>query len=448
VAFVLACNEPMGSVRNSVPLTRRATMSNVTSPRKAARTACFQPDEYRDLALFANRTDQLEELTDVLRGFLEPGAPGQGRILVRGHRGVGKSMLTRRAIDSVRATHGPLTVIVDGARAGHGPEAFLRQLAKDLAQETLENVTKPVLGQAAELLLRFAGATDISVKQVQEWTQSVKLGLTIQHKFVDLIGFEFGLARAAGKSRKLEESFQRKVDAELLRELIQALVHDCHEEEQRVVLLVDNLDQVGYAEIEEDVRRVTDLARYLFGLEGCLLIASMRSEFVSADVRKLSSLPIEVNALDSRELMEIFDQRVARRGPEARTVLEEAGLVTIARILSTWTGNAWAFLSWLGYLDFQRIDFDPEDQDALRKSLRRFAAQNHTGVRAEELDELVKPYRMHQSGGGFLTRAELSAHGVSDELIERATRYGVLVPDWLLSPDRYQLAPTLCFLLG
>lgn len=96
-------------------------MRIVSPPRKAARTACFQPDEYRDLALFANRSDQLEELTGALHGFLEPGAPGQGRILVRGHRGVGKSMLTRRAIDNVRATHGPLTVIVDGARAGHGP---------------------------------------------------------------------------------------------------------------------------------------------------------------------------------------------------------------------------------------------------------------------------------------------------------------------------------------
>jgi AAA ATPase domain len=419
----------------------------VTSPRKAARTACFQPDEYKNLALFANRSDQLEELTGTLHAYLESGAPGKGCILVRGHRGVGKSMLTRRAIESVRATHGPLTVVVDGARAGHGPEAFLRQLAKDLAQETLENVTKPVLGQAAELLLRFAGATDVSVKQAQEWTQTVKLGLTIQHKFGDLIGFEFGLARAAGKSRKLEETYQRKVDAELLRELIQALVYDCHEEKQRVVLLLDNLDQVGYAEIEEDVRRVTDLARYLFGLEGCLLVASMRNEFVSADLLKLSSQPIEVSALDSRALMEIFDQRVARRGPGARTNLEEAGLVTIARTLSTWTGNAWAFLSWLAYLDFQSINFDPEDQAALRAMLRRFAAQTYTGVRAEELDELVKPYRMHQTRP-FLTGAELSADGIPNELIERAKRYGVLVPDWLLSPDRYQLAPTLCFLLG
>ena len=47
----------------------------------------------------------------------------------------------------------------------------------------------------------------------------------------------------------------------------QTLVLDCYQTEQTVVLFLDNLDQVGYAEIGEDVRRVTDLARYLLGID-------------------------------------------------------------------------------------------------------------------------------------------------------------------------------------
>lgn len=82
------------------------------------RTACFKPDEYEDLHLFANRSALREELSRMLASFLEPGAPGQARVLVRGQRGVGKSMLSRAAIADVVRELGPLSVVVDGARTG------------------------------------------------------------------------------------------------------------------------------------------------------------------------------------------------------------------------------------------------------------------------------------------------------------------------------------------
>lgn len=410
------------------------------------RTACFQPDNYRDLDLFADREELLAELIATLNSHIEPGAPRQGRILVRGQRGIGKSMLTRKAIAEVRASYGPLTVTVDGQRTGHGPEAFLRQLAKDLSAETLENATDPVLQQSAEILHRFATVTQVTVRQVHEWARSLKLGVSMGSRFLDRFGFEFAWQRATGATRKLEETHSRDIDADLLRDLIQSLVLDCHHSDQAVILLLDNLDQVGYAEIEEDVRRVTDLARYLLGFEGCVVVANLRSEFVSADLRKLHSLPLEVQGFTSEQLMQLFDKRVDKRGPGAREKLEKGGLVEIARRLSGWTDNAWAFLTWLAFLDYQRIDFGADDTAALRGLLTRFAEQNHVGVRMDEMEELGSAYAVH--GRGFLTQGELSAHGVSDELIERATRYGVLVPDWLLSPDRYLLSPTLCFLIS
>lgn len=417
----------------------------MTPSATPTRTACFQPDNDRALELFAGRREILADLVVRLSSFLEPGAPSEARILVRGQRGIGKSMLSRKAIDEIRATHGPLTVTVDGARTGHGPEAFLRQLAKDLGTETLENATEPALQQSAELLLRFSSTTEVTVKQVREWTQSLKVGIDLKHRFLDKIGFEFALQRAAGATRKLEETHRRAVDTDLLRDLIQTLVLDCYQAEQTVVLFLDNLDQVGYAEIGEDVRRVTDLARYLLGMEGCVVIANLRSEFVSADLRKLYSLPVEVEGFTPAQLMELFEQRVQVRGEGTREKLEAAGMVAIAQRLAEWTDNAWGFLTWLAFLDYQRIDFDPGDGDRLRAALKRYADQSYVGVRMDETEKLARPYAMHESSG-FLTKEELSAHGIADELLERATRYGVLVPDWLLSPDRYQLSPTLRFL--
>jgi hypothetical protein len=322
----------------------------------------------------------------------------------------------------------------------------LRQLAKDLAKETLDNTTSEELKRSAEFLLRLASMTKVTVKQVHEWSKTLKLAMNVGHRFFDKIGFEFGLARATGAARQLEETHERTVDVDLLRDLIQSLVIDCYSKEQSVILLLDNLDQVGYAEIQEDVRIVMDLARYLLGFERCLVVANLRSEFISADLRKLHSLSIDVAGLAPNELMEIFDQRVKMRGEGTREKLEKAGLVSIARQLAEWTDNAWGFLKWLAYLDYQRIDFTAGEAAKLRKMLDRFAIQNHSGVRLEEMKKLAEPYATRSSSQVFLTEAELSAAGISAELIERARRYGVLVPDWLLSADRYLFSPTLHFL--
>lgn len=411
------------------------------------RTACFQPDNYQDLSLFANRSILLSDLTEMLGSFIEPGAPREGRILIRGRRGVGKSMLSRKAIDELRHKYGPLIVTVDGQHTGHGPESFLRELAKDLAKETLENALDDELVKSAELLLRLGSATEVTVKQVQQWQKTLKIGLNLNHRFTDLVGLEFGMQRVSGKTRKLEQTYNRRIDVDLLRELIQALVHDCHRTEQPVVLLLDNLDQVGYAEREEDVRRVMDLARHLLSLKGCLVVANLRSEFVSADLRKSSSLSREIGGFAPDELMELFDKRVQVRGDEIRDKLQHTGFVAIARELSSWTDNGWGFLRWLMFLDYERIDFTAEDTEKLRDALCRFAEQNYAGVRIGEMERLARPYADYAQG--FLTKHELTSSSdgsIDEELIERAVRYGVLVPDWLLEPDRYSLSPTLCFL--
>jgi hypothetical protein len=83
--------------------------------------------------------------------------------------------------------------------------------------------------------------------------------------------------------------------------------------------------------------------------------------------------------------------------------------------------------------------------DKLREMLMGFAVQVHIGVRRDELQEQVAPYATSHS---LVSRtvAELSTRGISDELIHRSRRYGVLVPDLMLKPTRYRLAPTLDFL--
>jgi hypothetical protein len=414
-------------------------------PRRPSRSACFQPDNYRNPELFADRETLTEHLTETLRCFLEPGAPGEARILVRGQRGIGKSMVSRRAIDRVVAELGPLFVEVDAARTGHGPEPFLRQLARALAQETLRNSTDPTLCARAELILELASQSKVQHKTARTLTKSAALNLKLDDKLTDFLGVELSVGLGASRAVTVEESAEHQIDVPFLQGIIQAFLVDALALGQMTILFIDNLDQVGYAEIEEDVRRVTDLARYLLSMDGCVVVANLRTEFVSADLRKLQSYAVELLGMSPAELMQVYEARVKARGGDARAKLEEAGMPQLAVILSEWTDNAWGFLCWLAYLDLQPLP-DEQSPAALLALMRRYAETQYTGVTWEELTWLSGVYKSAPTKL-WRTEDELRRGGLSEELIKRACKYGALVPDWLLSPDRYMLAPGLMFLI-
>src|SRR5271165_4084905 len=103
------------------------------------RSACFRPDEYRSLLLFADRSEEREELESVLDSYLEPDAPGSAHLLVRGSRGVGKSILARKIVADAKEKWALLVAEADCATIGVGPEAVLRALARTLADEAVKN---------------------------------------------------------------------------------------------------------------------------------------------------------------------------------------------------------------------------------------------------------------------------------------------------------------------
>ncbi len=376
--------------------------------------------------------------------MLEPGAPGQARILVRGHRGVGKSILTRKAIDTVIASIAALQVIVDGAQTGHGPDPLLRRIAGALGREATANATDPDVQKGAELLQRFAALTQVSVKEVRQWSKSLQLGATIKSKLVESVQVDFGITGAASKVRTVEDTYERAVDADFLKDKVQDFLSDCRAAGEHVVLFVDNLDQVGYAELGEDVRRVTDLAKIILGFQDCVVVANLRTEFVSADLRKLYSNHVEVPGLAPEELVRIAETRMKSVSQERQLALKEGGFLALAEKLASWTTNAWGYLCWLADLDYERIDFSADDDARLRKALLGIADKHFAGLRRDEIERVAGAFRA--APAAFLTGAELDTHGLTQELRERALRYGALVPDWLLSPDRFMLSPSLHFL--
>ncbi|MFO0590688.1 MAG: ATP-binding protein [Polyangiaceae bacterium] len=407
-------------------------------------SACFQPAQYKDLRLFADRTEELADLVGQLDSFLAPDAPDGAHILVRGQRGVGKSMLVRKAVDVVKDKWGMLVAEADCQVIAPGPESVLRTLARALADEAILTATNAQLRAAANLLSRIANATSVKVREIRTWTEQLKLGVATTFKFVDKMQFEFGQTRLTGKSKEMEETFERKVDAAFLQETISSFLTDCARVGQKVLVFVDNLDQAGYPEHKEDVERVTDIVRFLAGLADTVVLMTLRTEFVSRDLQKLCPRNFEVPPMPPEGLREVAEARMRLAGASQKTALERVGLARIAECLSGWTGNAWGFLLWLDYFDYQRkVDIINADAARLREALMPFVRQQFTGVR-DDLDMLGKAY--DGSPQALRTPIELSERGVSAGLIERAQAYAALIPDWLVDMHGYYLPPHLHFL--
>lgn len=412
--------------------------------RVPTRSACFQPDNYESIALFADRGAMREDLTGTLRSYFYPGSPGEGRVLVRGHRGIGKSILTRVAIEELLSELGPLFVTADAGRCEQGPRMLLVEMARALSRSILENCAEPDLQSSAELLRRVSGSTRVKVKEARTWSRNLKVGMKVGAKFLDTYATEFGLERLDGRTRSLEEEYEQAVDVDLLVRLIQDLVTDCATQDRKVLIFLDNLDQAAPSELKDDVERVLGMLRLLLTLRKCVVVVNLRSEFVCHDLQKYYSRPFEVGGVHPEGLVEIAEARMATLG-DKRQAMADAGFDSLLRTLSFVTDNPWAYLTWLSDFDYSVIDFDPSDLDAVKNALLSLIGLHFYGLEAEDLRLVAQAFSGCRNS--FLSGREMDERGVGASLISRALRPGALIPDWLLDPQRYMLSPRLHFLV-
>ncbi|HSO00383.1 MAG TPA: ATP-binding protein [Candidatus Nanopelagicales bacterium] len=412
------------------------------------RSACFRPEAYESLELYADREADLHDLTETIDGFVQgPGA--EGRILIRGARGVGKSTLTRRALRTVCERWQYLLFgEADCARLGTGPEPVLRQIARSLTSAVEARDSDRELKQAAQILGRLAACTKVKAKEVRTWQQNLKIGVSATSKLLDTIAFEFGLVRAAGNSREVEEGYERTVDATFLRELIGGFLSDCRRADHVALLFIDNLDQAAYAERQDEVQQIVDLARLLLSLRHAVVVMTLRHEFVSRDLPKYDSLTVDVPGMDAAGLRDVAEQRIAEAAPRKQQALKDAGFDALIDYLCGWTDNPWGFLKSLAALDFARADLRGATAVQLRQVLLDEARKVFPRLQTEELARIGAAFGGEPSG--IRSRAQLAAAGITDELRDRAASEHVLIPDWILdpTPQSYLLAPQLHFLAG
>jgi hypothetical protein len=293
-----------------------------------------------------NRNAERKKLFKLLTEHLAAGN-GQGRILVTGDRGVGKSILTRAVIDEFVRANQDCVVSVRVNGRGVGYRAFLQTFARDLAQALRPHAkrwNKTDVDRWLDELVAFTNASQISRAQAESLARRYGAGADVTG---DALIYKIAAKFTWEETRSLGVTHQSvlNVTDELLHEAIAQTLERLRAAEAPISIVVfyDDLDQAfstgAGADVESAMQRVLEL-------QPCIAVAHIRSEALSANVRRVITNEVSVGPLPPSELLAVLRRRVETTKNKAVKTTFKTELYKPFEQLASITGNALAFLKW------------------------------------------------------------------------------------------------------
>lgn len=390
-----------------------------------------------DPKLFVNREEDLAEIKSLLRQFINDPEAQSGGVLVKGDSGVGKSILSRKAVSDLKQEYNQLVVLeVDGGRLT-GVRGLLNKLC-DVARNVIEPLEHPELSKQASVLAQIVNYGKITVAEARQFSSEKSAGGKVGGGIWALLTGEVsvGLKRTDGTTTT--EGYDIPITDEYLSRLLCALLQDVRDVGYRVLIFLDNLDRIGKMDSQEDANTIAAFVKELLDFPCCILLLNLRTQFThhTVDRRELSHYALF--GLSPKALTDILKKRL-----EAVTLsdLDREKLAQVAQHLCQDTDNPLAFLRWLDFW-LVRTDNDP---NRLHEHLQKFVRQNFTSVSLQWIEQAADVlYSASRNGENDSPLSELSERQRSQ--LERA---GAIVPDsLLLAPEerRYRLHHDLDFL--
>lgn len=294
-----------------------------------------------------NRTREREKLLGRLEEYLDADSP-EARILVTGDRGVGKSILTRAVLEEFAAQHQDRVVLILVKGRGVDYRDFLKAFALDLARLVRPYAgrwTGRGLGRWLDELTELAQVAQITRSQTDSTGSKVGVGtdFNVGSDLVAKLAAKFSLE--ATRSLGVTKQVALTVTDEVLHEAIMHTLERLRTATTplTVVVFYDDLDQAfssGQGDVEAGMQRVMEL-------QPCIAVAHIRSESLSANVRRVITDEVMVDPLPREELVSILRKRVSvAKRDEVREAFAEPGRYGPFEQLAAITGNALAFLRW------------------------------------------------------------------------------------------------------
>lgn len=393
-----------------------------------------------------NRDRDVRWLRASLESFFRDRARGRA-LAILGDRGIGKSIVMRRVIDSLREVHGgdTLFLVIDCRRYGDQRRVY-HEIAR-LAVDQIGPTNRSALLDTARILETIAKFDEVERRVLSEHVTGFKAALTLkgEKNLLRLVGTIADVSVEQSKQRR--ETLEGKIffDATRLRDAVVAFFSDLRAAGLDVVLVLDNLDELRHEALGDDEKR-----RWLHGeIDGLLglasapigLVVTARTYFAGCLNRQIDNTKV-LGRLDDAEHVAIIRRRLQREAPEVQRAFEDERCGKCIERLAKMAPTPLALLSWFRYLAENELHADEP-----REGLKGWLRDRYAHFRPQHIDALVSAFGDAPTSpvpGDVL----LKACGDNQALWQQVLRSQIVLPIDFWHPHEFTLAPELHFLCG
>lgn len=410
----------------------------------------FDPHDV-DPKLLINREQELGWLAENIEVYLTMEGPRSGRTFcIIGDKGIGKSILTRRALDRVRANHSGSTLIIEiDCRRWHSAREILAAIADAGVEEliSLESAgvsIAPELLKSAKILRTIASMSTATLRVVHERLQQYKVSAKIGASLELLEALDAGLGISLQRSEKSIEALEGVIsldEVQLLR-MFRAFFSDLRNYDLQTIVYIDNLDELRHSyRSEADRDKVRSEIGHVLALHlaPIALVLNARTYFETAIPRSIKRRRI-LRSLTRTQLGEIVRDRIKREPEAVRGALLEPAAQEVIQELAKIASTPMALLVWFGFL----VEEDALSVANLKHALDRFVETYYTTVPLRALCEVV---RVFPTPTEPIDRAALlEGCGNNEAILAQLQDRQVVLPRDFWNPTEFTLDPEIQFL--
>lgn len=329
---------------------------------------------------FVNRSAETERLKKRLRNWISY-QKSDGLILIRGERGIGKSIFGRAVLQDI-ALEFPLRVISVVVNDRFvGDQSALRKLAQALANEARDALERTGRNKEIalwiqplmELIYADRLTTGLKVGQTGEKSEGGEHGISLL-KTLSSKGF---IHTKSATSMGLELGSSLDVTPELLKQAVIALLEHL-KTDFSVIIFFDDLDQAANMDNMERARATIE---GVLELSPCIALLHLRSEVPFPDVTREGHNSIELDTLPAEELLRIVRHRLentnkTEAAQRDRSLMGEPGAWFPFEAFVQATGNPYVYLRWMSAAIDNCTQWPPEESWWTENRLRRLAVES------------------------------------------------------------------------
>jgi hypothetical protein len=409
-----------------------------------------------DPRFFVNRPAEAERLKRRLRDWIHY-RKSDGLLLIRGERGIGKSIFGRSVLQDIACEFPKRVLPVVVNERFVGDRSSLRKLAQALATEARDALERA--GRAEEITrwvqplleLIFADRISLGVKTGQSLERSE--GGEHSISLLQALSSKGFVHTRSQTNLGLEVGTSLDVTPELLKQAVIALLEHL-KDSFTVIIFFDDLDQAANMDNMERARATVE---GVLELTPCIALLHLRTEISLPDVQREAPNGILLDLLPPAELLRLVKHRLEHTNNseaaqrDRKLMASTPGAWVPFEAFLAATGNPYIYLRWMSAVIDSSPQWPPPESWWTEDHLRTLAVDSTLGqplpaelaLRLGRLiDHLGRSVGLSEKdllqGGSTLENRPHAGHLTPAEL-DQLKRH-----DYLRPMDRFDPGPGLC----